>query len=110
MAASNGLEAAALIGPSGKLDLVITDLFMPDMDGIEVMRAFQEHHPGVRIMVISGGGRFPSADSLRLAKRFGADEVLAKPFMLDRLVETVGRMLGNQAPLPERNALGEPPC
>lgn len=93
LSAPNGLEATALLGPTGSLDLVITDVFMPEMDGFEVMKAIRVHDPGVKILVISGGERPPYPDFLALAKQLGADDSLPKPFTVDRLIETVDAIL-----------------
>ncbi len=97
ISAPNGLEAAALLGPKGRLDLVITDVFMPEMDGFEVMKAIRKHDPAVRILVISGGGRPPYPDFLQLATQLGADQVLAKPFTPERLLATVDEVLAQPA-------------
>lgn len=97
ISAPNGLEAAALLGPKGRLDLVITDVFMPEMDGFEVMKAIRVHDPAVRILMISGGGRPPYPDFLELGKQLGADEVLAKPFTPDKLLATVDEILARPA-------------
>lgn len=111
LAAENGIDATALLGPKGKLDLVITDVFMPEMDGFEVMKAIRAHDPAVRIMVISGGGRPPYPDFLQLATQLGADAALAKPFTVERLIETVDETLarpastGDDAALARRIAL-----
>lgn len=71
-------------------DLVITDLIMPDKEGIELIREVRRSSPAVKIIAMSGGGRInPRDDYLKLAKKFGADYVIAKPFsnreMLDRV-------------------------
>lgn len=98
ISAPNGIEAAALLGPKGSLDLVITDVFMPEMDGFEVMKAIRKHDPNVRILVISGGGRPPYPDFLQLATQLGADRALAKPFTPERLLATVDEVLAAASP------------
>lgn len=61
-------------------DLVITDIIMPDKDGLETIAEIRELDPKVRIVAISGGGRQVDRDYLPAAKAFGADRVLYKPF------------------------------
>ena len=61
-------------------DLVITDIIMPDQDGIDTIVELRRLRPEQKIIVISGGGRNNSPEFLRIATRLGATEVLAKPF------------------------------
>jgi DNA-binding NtrC family response regulator len=75
-------------------ELVITDIIMPDGDGLEVIREAKRIQPGVRLLAISGGGRHLQAvDCLRLAQALGAHAVLLKPFTRDELLSAVGRVL-----------------
>ena len=62
------------------VNLVITDIVMPIMDGIELLMWFKSHHPTVGLIALSGGGIFESKDYLYWAKELGANYVLAKPF------------------------------
>jgi DNA-binding response OmpR family regulator len=73
-------------------DLVVTDILMPTKEGIETIIEMKQRHPGVKIIAISGGGRLGSLDFLDLARQLGADSAMAKPFLLDELVEE-GRAL-----------------
>lgn len=109
-AVSNGLEAAALVGPNGRYDLVITDVFMPGMDGLEVMKAFRAHDPTVKVLVISGGGQLRYPDFPRMAKELEADDALAKPFAVDRPLVTVGRLVGDLVPRSEQTTIGTVSC
>jgi CheY-like chemotaxis protein len=62
-------------------DLVITDVLMPDVSGLDVIRELKKTQPGIKVLAISGGGRFVSAaDCTAQAKEIGADDVLLKPF------------------------------
>jgi CheY-like chemotaxis protein len=74
-------------------DLVITDLIMPEKEGIETIRAIREMHPEANIIAISGGGRIGSVDLLTLATKFGAREVISKPFEPADLRESISRCL-----------------
>ena len=61
-------------------DLVVTDILMPNREGVETILAMKAKAPGVRILAISGGGRLGAEEILGLASRLGADAVLPKPF------------------------------
>lgn len=63
-------------------DLVVTDIIMPNREGLETIRRLKQDRPDLRIIAMSGGGRTRKLDLLRLAERLGADRVLEKP--LDR--------------------------
>jgi DNA-binding response OmpR family regulator len=73
-------------------DLIITDIVMPDKEGLETIIDFRRMYPQVKIIAMSGGGRNSPQDYLDMAKKLGAAEVIAKPFSIDdflRSVETV---------------------
>jgi CheY-like chemotaxis protein len=76
-------------------DLVVTDIIMPEKDGIEVIREIRRANANVRIIAISGGGRTSKRELLRLAGAFGADAVLAKPFDDAALAATIESCLGS---------------
>lgn len=86
-------------------DLVISDIIMPDMEGIETIIELRILSRDCPIIAISGGGRFGKADFLDVARHLGATASLSKPFETDDLLRTVARCLaGNFArptPLPE---------
>ena len=71
-----GLEAFRKLSP----DLVVTDIIMPEKEGIETIRELQSIWPEGPIIAISGGGRTGNTDYLRLARGMGANAVLMKPF------------------------------
>jgi DNA-binding NtrC family response regulator len=89
---ADGKAAVALL-PNGKYDLVLTDIVMPEMEGLELIRAVRKANPGTKIVAMSGGGRGTADDYLTLAKNFGAAATLEKPFRIDTLTETVERVL-----------------
>ncbi len=75
-------------------DLVITDLIMPDIDGLEIIQELRRINPPVRILAISGGGRVDAEEYLSVARKFGAVEVLSKPFTGKELKQAVDTALG----------------
>ena len=77
-------------------DLVITDIYMPEQDGLETIRDFKREAPQVPIVAISGGGRDGYITPLRYALDFGADQTLAKPFELLDLRRLVTGMLAER--------------
>ncbi len=91
--ASNGREGLAVFAKH-PTDLVITDLVMPEKEGIETIRSLRRTHPHLKIIAISGGNRAQAGDNLKMAKNLGANEVLAKPFKIDELAKVVERLLG----------------
>ena len=86
--ACNGNEATEMYR-SHQPDLVITDLIMPDKEGLETIREIRHDNPGVRIIAMSGGGRNGFENYLRVAKAFGAQVVLDKPFSHQEILEAV---------------------
>ncbi|MGQ9619817.1 MAG: response regulator [Bacteroidales bacterium] len=93
--ASNGKEALAKFKAS-LVDLVITDILMPDEDGLKVIMKLKEIKPSVKIIAISGGGKIGPASYLNIAKALGADEIIAKPFSLKTLVSRIEELLSAQ--------------
>ncbi len=75
--------------------LAIVDVWMPEMDGVELVQRMRAQAPGVPIIVISGHGNIETA--VRVV-RLGAFDFLEKPFQLDALLRVVGRALGDGAP------------
>ncbi len=79
-------------------DLVITDLIMPDLDGLEIIQQLRRIDPAVRVLAISGGGRVDAEEYLSVARKFGAVEVLPKPFTGQELKQAVEKALGPAVP------------
>ncbi len=76
------------------VDLVITDIFMPEKEGLETIRELCREYPDVKIIAISGGSpRTEGFSSLQFAKGFGALRTLAKPFFRDELLKVVRELL-----------------
>jgi len=74
-------------------DLIITDVFMPDQDGLEVIMTMRQRRPGLPIIAMSGGGRMDKRDVLHIAKSMGAARVMTKPLDLDALLATIHEVL-----------------
>ncbi len=90
--ASDGRQAIKLY-ESQPTDLVITDLVMPEKEGLEMIVEINRLHAGVKIIAISGGGRVGSQDYLKIAKALGAQRVLAKPFSHREILEAITQVL-----------------
>ena len=91
--ADNGREAVQCID-AVPFDLVITDLIMPEKEGLETIADIRRSQDTVPILAISGGGRMGPADYLETAKFIGANATLAKPFARQELISTVDSLLG----------------
>ncbi len=87
--AKDGEEAMELV-EIGTIDLVITDLKMPEMDGIELTRAIRMIRPDLPIIVYSA---YRFIDTAPVALKAGANEYLAKPFLRTKIEQTVERLL-----------------
>jgi DNA-binding NtrC family response regulator len=74
------------------VDLIITDIYMPERDGIELIQHARQIAPGVKVIAISGAP--PKLDMLRAARALGAAHTLKKPFNLEQLIEAVNGTLG----------------
>lgn len=90
--AENGKEALAQFKP-GITDLVITDLIMPEEDGLKVIMKIREKKPGIKVVAISGGGKAGPGSYLSLAKALGADAIFPKPFSVADLILKIENLL-----------------
>jgi DNA-binding NtrC family response regulator len=90
--AANGFEAVRLWRERGG-DLVITDLHMPQKDGIETIVELLSHSPGLRIIAMSGGGQTKRLDLLGNMAMLGTILTVEKPFTLDEMMTAVSRAL-----------------
>jgi CheY-like chemotaxis protein len=92
--ASNGKDALALMKTEAP-DLVITDIMMPEMDGLELVTHLRDSLPDLPVIAISGGMKTSPMNFLPLAKRFGACKVLEKPVSMKDLLANVEELLAN---------------
>lgn len=74
-------------------DAVVTDIIMPDKEGIETIIDLRRDYPDLKIVAISGGGRTRNMDFLELASSYGANGVLAKPFSDHQLLDMINGIL-----------------
>lgn len=79
-------------------ELIITDIFMPERDGLETILQLRRENPGVKIVAISGGDQSGSLDLREHAEVLGASRTLRKPFDKAELVKIVGELLGEADP------------
>jgi CheY-like chemotaxis protein len=75
-------------------DVVITDLIMPNKNGMELIADIRRDYPGIKIVVVSGGDeKFSASSYLRASKNMGADHVLSKPFRNQELLKVIDEVL-----------------
>jgi CheY-like chemotaxis protein len=79
-------------------DVVVTDIIMPEKEGIETIRELQREFPDLAIIAMSGGGRIDHHTYLGLARKLGAVATLAKPFLPQDLIATLREVLGQSPP------------
>jgi|LGVF01.2.fsa_nt_gb CheY-like chemotaxis protein len=73
-------------------DIVVTDIVMPDIDGIELLLQLRKTNPDVKVIVMSGGNRGHADAYLHMADKLGANSVLSKPFELEELMQTIKKL------------------
>ena len=95
MIAANGRDGVELLR-SYKPDIIITDIFMPEQDGIELIIQARRERPDTKIIAMSGRGRVGNTSFLDIADYLGADATIAKPFDAELLLRSVRSVLGNK--------------
>ncbi len=91
--AANGVEAET-VAAQQPVDLLITDIVMPDKEGLMLVRDLKRQQPQLKIIAMSGGGRAGAFTVLEVASQLGADTVLRKPFRGRELLEAVESLVG----------------
>lgn len=90
--AANGREALKKL-EDGTFDMIVTDIIMPEVDGLQLLTEVRKRIPGIKIIAVSGGGRISANDYLQTASVLGADAVLPKPFSMSDLTVAVKQVL-----------------
>lgn len=96
--ASNGKEGLSLLQTS-TYDLVVTDILMPGINGIELIRKIKKDYPNIKILACSEGGHsiakeFVASILLNMSIRFGADDGIKKPFYREDFIDLIEEILG----------------
>jgi DNA-binding NtrC family response regulator len=94
--AGNGKEASKALTTSA-FDVVVTDVIMPEKDGMQVISELRKKFPEVRIIAMSGGGHVSRDQYLKIAKGLGAHAVLEKPFTNQKLLDTIEALIPSAA-------------
>jgi DNA-binding NtrC family response regulator len=92
--AADGREGSRMLDG---VDLVITDLLMPEVDGVDLLGLIRKEGRKVPVIAMSGGGRVDPRSYLEVAKALGAYAALSKPFDLDVMLATVREALASRA-------------
>ncbi|MBN2522089.1 MAG: response regulator [Bacteroidales bacterium] len=92
MEAENGKEAIIHFRTS-LTDLIVTDLIMPEEDGLNAILKIKKIKPSVKIIAISGGGKAAPGNYLEMAKTLGADAIFSKPFSVMDLISKIEELL-----------------
>ena len=93
--ASNGEEGLDILKQE-PIHVVITDIIMPEKEGLESIIEIIQKYPGVKILAVSGGGSDGSVHYLEMAKSLGAHETMAKPFSQNELIEKLNKLTNNK--------------
>ena len=95
VSATNGAEGLKEY-QQGEIDLIVTDIIMPDKEGLESIMDYKQLNPDVKIIAISGGARIGPHTYLKMAEKFGARKVFSKPFRNKELLDAVEELLSEQ--------------
>ena len=90
--ARNGNEALLLFAAEPP-DVVLTDIIMPEKEGLETILELKRLHPAVKIIAMSGGGRASNIDYLKIAKQMGVVRTLTKPFSPEAMAAAIAEVM-----------------
>ncbi len=90
---TNSAEQGVSLYQKNRIDLVITDIIMPDKEGLETIRELIRLSPHIKIIAMSGGGIVPGEEYLAIASRMGASCTLSKPFNREELLQAIAKTL-----------------
>ncbi|MHB2156604.1 response regulator [Caldithrix abyssi] len=91
--AENGNRAIQLL-KTERFDLIITDIIMPDKEGIETIIDIKKRLPHAKIIAMSGGGQLDATSYLSVAKKLGVQHTISKPFDPGKLIALIEDLLG----------------
>ena len=89
---SDGVEGLAAL-KGAEVDLIITDIVMPEKEGLETIRELKQAHPDKPIIAISGGGRISPDRYLHVSEMLGADRAFRKPVPRKDMLDAVRQLL-----------------
>nr|MEE4269513.1 response regulator [Candidatus Krumholzibacteria bacterium] len=92
ISAENGKEGVELFATQ-PADLVVTDIIMPEKDGIETIMDLRRANPGLKVIAISGGGRSEPENYLHSARLLGANRTMKKPFTNQEMLAAIADLL-----------------
>ncbi len=90
--AENGNRALEILDKE-EIDLIITDIIMPDKEGIETILDIKKRLPHAKIIAMSGGGQLEANSYLSMAKRLGVNATISKPFNPVKLLNVIQEIL-----------------
>jgi DNA-binding response OmpR family regulator len=90
--AANGVEGIDMFRKSNA-DLVITDIIMPEKEGLETIREMRRIKPDLKIIAMSGGGKVSADNYLEIARIFGASKIIEKPFTQKEIISAVRELI-----------------
>jgi DNA-binding NtrC family response regulator len=94
LSAESGAKSFAVLR-NQPVDIVLTDIVMPDEDGLEIVRKINKMNPAPKIVAMSGGGRIAATDYLKMAKLMGASATIPKPFKQQQLVDLLQQVFSS---------------
>ena len=97
MSAGSATEGFAMLA-DGPIDVVLTDLKMPDIDGIEVLRRVKEEWPDTEVIVITG---YQTINTAVQAIKLGAFDYIEKPFVPEDIVEVIEKAIAHRRERPD---------
>ena len=77
-------------------DLVVTDMIMPEMEGVETILSLRRQYPGIRIIAISGGGRSSAETYLKIARLLGTQRVMTKPLGPREFIDAIRAVIAGE--------------
>ena len=93
--ASNGEEGIEVYKKLGNIDLIITDIYMPQKSGLELVVELREEYKNINIIVISDGGENKFSNELGVCEALGATYFMNKDSIIDELIKLVNKIFAN---------------